>query len=115
MEIERIAEICHEVNRGLCEALGDDSQVRWADTPEWQWRSKLNGVRSVQREGPDPKRSHENWLAEKKADGWVYGEVKDAEAKTHPCMVPFDDLPIEQQLKDHLFVTVANVLLWDGK
>jgi hypothetical protein len=33
---------------------------------------------------------------EKVKDGWVYGEVKDVEAKTHPCIVPFDALSVEQ-------------------
>lgn len=32
-------------------------------------------------------------MANKIADGWKYGEAKDPEAKTHPCLVPFDKLP----------------------
>ena len=111
MEVERIAEICHEVNRGLCEALGDDSQARWIHAYDWQRESAIHGVESVMENGAVPGKSHEGWLAEKEAAGWVYGEEKDAGAKTHPCMVPFEDLPVEQQLKDHLFVTVASVLL----
>lgn len=111
MKIERIAEICHEVNRGLCEALGDDSQTKWALAPEWQRMSAINGVEAVANDGPDPQMSHSGWMAEKQADGWVYGAFKSEAAKTHPCMVPFEDLPPEQQLKDHLFTTTAKVLL----
>jgi hypothetical protein len=40
----------------------------------------------------------------------VYGEVKDAEKKTHPCIVPYKDLPPEQQAKDHLFKAVVSAL-----
>jgi len=29
--------------------------------------------------------------------------VKDAKAKTHPCMVDYDQLPAEQRRKDELF------------
>jgi hypothetical protein len=48
-------------------------------------------------------------MAEKVAAGWVYGEVKDPDAKppTHPCIVPFEELPPEQQFKDVLFKTIV--------
>jgi hypothetical protein len=42
-------------------------------------------------------------MAHKIAEGWVYGAVKDPEAKTHPCIMPFDDLPPEQRAKDYIF------------
>lgn len=111
MDIREIARICHEVNRGLCEALGDDSQERWEYAPKWQIDSAINGVHHVEHGRDEPQQSHEGWMKEKLENGWRYGEVKDEDAKTHPCLVPFDDLPVEQQLKDHLFVTVARKLL----
>lgn len=110
MEQEEIARVCHEVNRGLCEALGDNSQPRWEDAPEWQRSSALNGVKSAIEYNFGPSRSHESWMDEKIADGWVRGDVKDPEAKTHPCLVSFFDLPPEQRLKDHLFVKVVEIL-----
>lgn len=111
MDIEAIARTCHEVNRGLCEAQGDDSQKRWEDAPEWQKDSAVDGVHSVRAGYDTPSESHYSWMLEKKREGWKYGIVKDEDAKTHPCLVSFGDLPVEQQLKDHLFVTVAKVLL----
>ena len=56
-----------------------------------------------------PEESHENWRKVKDAEGWVYGPVKDAEAKTHPCMVPYEELPSAQIIKDHLFQAVVRV------
>ena len=57
--------------------------------------------------------SHENWLKTKTEQGWKHGMIKDAEKKTHPCMVPFSDLPREQRVKDYLFrATVKTVLEW---
>ena len=111
MDIQEIAKICHEVNRGLCIALGDDSQKLWGGAPEWQRESAIDGVKGVQAGNFSPQESHRRWCQEKIRNGWVLGAVKDEDAKTHPCLVLYDDLPLEQQLKDHLFVTTARVLL----
>ena len=37
---------------------------------------------------------------EKLANGWVYAPVRDNELKHHPCLVPYEDLPVEEQQKD---------------
>lgn len=109
--IAAIAEACHEVNAAYCRFLGDDSQLPWVEAPEWQRTSAINGVnfRLANPDAPDSA-SHDNWMAEKVADGWVYGEVKDPDKKTHPCIVPFDQLPKEQQLKDVLFGAVVHAM-----
>lgn len=106
---EACAQACHEVNRAYCLALGDYSQLPWEAAPSWQRSSALDGVKGALR-GNTPEQSHESWLAEKVKEGWVYGEVKDVEKKTHPCMVPYDKLPPEQQAKDHLFITTARTV-----
>ena len=51
--------------------------------------------------------------AQKVADGWGYGETKDPEAKTHPCMVAFDQLPREQQAKDFIFRSIVHAMAND--
>lgn len=108
---EDIARVCHEVNRAYCAALGDLSQPKWEDAPQWQRDSAHNGV-MLHMGDPHagPEASHKAWMVEKLAAGWVYGEVKDPEAKTHPCLVPFSDLPREQQAKDFLFRAVVHAL-----
>lgn len=115
------AAAAHMANRAWCQAHDDDSQAVWADAPDWQRTSALKGVEGVLR-GNTPAQSHAGWLAEKEATGWVYGEVKDPEAKTHPCMVDYADLPPEQQAKDALFVetvravaTELNLLFYPAK
>jgi len=105
-----IAMVCHEVNRAYCEALGDTSQPPWDEAPEWQKNSALLGVNLHTHNNVGPEASHESWMNQKLAEGWVYGEVKDSEAKTHPCIVPFDDLPKEQQAKDYIFRAVVHSL-----
>lgn len=103
-----IARVCHEANRAYCQSLGDDSQLPWDNAPEWQKKSALLGV-DLHATNPDagPKASHDSWKAQKEADGWVYGEVKDADKKTHPCMMDFDQLPVEQQAKDYIFRAIV--------
>ncbi|MEC0139726.1 RyR domain-containing protein [Paenibacillus macerans] len=108
MNIEQIARICHEVNRAYCKSIGDDSQLAWDDAPEWQKESAVNGVHFHLANDTTPEQSHENWLKEKISTGWVYGPVKDPDKKEHPCMVPYDKLPIEQRTKDYLFKAVVD-------
>lgn len=35
---------------------------------------------------------HENWSAGRIADGWIYGEKRDDDKKTTPCLVPYSEL-----------------------
>lgn len=108
--IEACAAAAHMANRAHCRAIGDDSQPLWEDAPDWQKKSARNGVIGVLVHGNGPGASHESWLAEKEADGWKYGPVKDPAKKEHPCFVQFDQLPPEQQAKDYIFVdTVKQV------
>lgn len=111
MTDELIAHVAHEVNRAYCQSLGDDSQLPWEDAPQWQRDSAIAGVK-LHRENPEagPEASHQSWMAQKTADGWTYGPAKNPDAKQHPCMVPFADLPKEQQAKDYLFRAVVVTL-----
>jgi hypothetical protein len=108
MKIEQIAELCHEVNLAYCESLGDDSQKPWHECPQWQKDSAVNGVEFHTENDTTPEDSHKNWMKEKIVDGWVYGEVKDPENKTHPCLVPYEQLPQEQRSKDHIFKAICD-------
>lgn len=111
LNVEAIARVTHEANKAYCEALGDTSQVPWEDAPEWQKTSSVHGVTDVMTgttKGPEDQ--HKHWMAEKIASGWTWGETKDAEAKTHPCLMAYDDLPAEQRAKDLLFRAVVTAL-----
>lgn len=111
MKVLVIAKVAHAINAAFCLSLGDESQPAWDDAPEWQQKSAIAGV-EMHLANPDatPEQSHESWLAQKVADGWVYGEVKDAEKKIHPCCRPYDELPPEQKSKDYLFRAVVHAL-----
>jgi hypothetical protein len=66
-----------------------------------QYNSLLDGV-AIMIENPKiaPDANHENWMKKKKEQGWVYGKTKDFEKKTHPDLIPFDDLPEIEKRKD---------------
>src|SRR5215217_8043745 len=103
-----IARLCHEANRAYCLALGDTSQLPWDEAQPWQRDSAVKGVEFILgNPEASPAASHESWLEEKRATGWKYGPVKDTEAKTHPCFVPYDELPIEQRAKDYIFGAIV--------
>ncbi len=111
MDIEDIARVTHEANKAYCDSLGDFDQLHWEQAPEWQRESAIKGVQfHLDNPNASPSASHEAWLAEKEATGWKYGPVKDADKKEHPCFVPYDLLPREQQAKDHLFKGIVHSL-----
>ena len=43
---------------------------------------------------------HDRWWRDLEADGWRYGPVKDAAAKLHPSLVPWEKLSEEERDKD---------------
>lgn len=113
--VEASAHAAHEANRAYCIALGDLSQPLWDHAPEWQRESAMKGAEGALR-GNSPVDSHALWMEVKIADGWTYGERKDPGAKKHPCLVPYEELPAEQKMKDEIFVgvvrSVAYALGW---
>lgn len=106
---ELLARAAHEMNRLYCIGIGDTSQPTWDEAPDWQKASAKDGVLGAL-DGNTPQQSHERWLELKKADGWVWGEVKDPEKKKHPCMVDYADLPEEQRRKDDVFIATVRAL-----
>lgn len=109
--IEAIAIICHQANKAWCEINGDNSQQDWGDAPQWQRDSCIKGVEfCLQNPEAPASANHDSWLEEKERTGWVYGPVKDADKKEHPCCVPYDELPRVQKVKDSLFKAIVGAL-----
>jgi hypothetical protein len=106
-----IAKTCHQANKVWCQANGDYSQKHWHEAEKWQQDSAIKGVEfRVNNPNAGHDAQHNSWMEEKVIHGWVYGEVKDAEAKTHPCIVPFEELPDFQRKKDALFCAIVDAL-----
>lgn len=46
------------------------------------------------------KNTHEVWSQGRINDGWKYGEERNDELKTHPCLVPYEQLTEEEKEYD---------------
>jgi ryanodine receptor 2 len=46
------------------------------------------------------KNVHEVWSEARISQGWTYGEQRDDKKKTHPCLVPYEELPEEEKEYD---------------
>jgi hypothetical protein len=104
-----IAEICHEANRALQRQRGEIVNFAWENTSQELRNSAIDGVVSALG-GRTPEELHMDWVIERESNGWVYGDVKDFAKKTHPCLLPYDELPEDQRAKDRLFHAVVKAL-----
>lgn len=43
------------------------------------------------------KNVHEVWSESRIKEGWSYGEERNDELKTHPCLVPYEQLPEDEK------------------
>jgi hypothetical protein len=66
-----------------------------------QYESLVDGIKfALENPNITPEENHNNWMEMKIKQGWIYGNVKDFEKKTHPDLVSFDELPDIEKRKD---------------
>ena len=46
------------------------------------------------------KNVHEVWAETRIRQGWTYGEQRNDELKTHPCLIPYEELPESEKEYD---------------
>ncbi len=108
---EQIAQMCHEANKVICEMMGDYSQVHWEEVSEDIKQSAIDGVEYYLKHKCTAQEQHARWKEKKISQGYKYGPVKDDNAKTHPSIVPYSELPASQKVKDIIFQnTIDNVV-----
>lgn len=56
-----------------------------------------------------PEELHDDWVKAYEVMGWTYGPVRDKVAKTHPDMVPYDELGREEKDKDAVFQALCEI------
>ena len=95
-----LPEPLRESNRQQADDLGAKLRaVRCSAVPMLDWDEPLFEFTTAEIESLAV-REHERWMAARQQDGWRPGPRKDADAKTHPCLVPYDQLPPDDQEKD---------------
>lgn len=109
-----IAQVAHAANAALSQATGDDSHTTWDRLPPEVQEHFLRGVLLVWRTpGITAQDIHDFWMEEHIRLGWRLGPVKDRELKTHPSLIPFDQLDAIEQAKDRLFIAIVSALIND--
>lgn len=108
-QILLIARICYDAIRRLQIENGDPVSPRLEDAEDYRIESMVSGVKFALR-GGTPEEQHQEWCRARRTEGWTWGEVKDDLAKTHPCLVPYDQLPASQRVKDALFAGIVQAM-----
>lgn len=109
---ERRAEFVYEGARLAAVAAGAPIiPAPWAEREE-PFREQFYEVIDRQcgpRRSADPEALHDDWVMAYATMGWTHGEVYDPTAKTHPDMVPYDQLGQLEQDKDSVFVALCEI------
>lgn len=121
MKAAHIAFVIHEANRAYCRVVGDPVAPEWYEFNGSDPDAGLSIVKAVEhtaaelRAGrvPSPEASHEAWCKARLSQGWVHGPTLDREAKVHPNLVPYAELPASQRLKDELFLGLIAIFTED--
>lgn len=112
--MDRVDAICmtvHEAIRAWAMANGQPAIPDWADAPDWMKQSTRQSVENVMAHPHQTARDqHDQWLGQKQAAGWRHGDTKSETDRTHPMMVPFDDLPEFEKKKDDLVKAIVRAL-----
>ncbi|MGI4945870.1 MAG: RyR domain-containing protein [Janthinobacterium lividum] len=111
-DVKEIARVCHEAYRGVCAAAGDTEQPAWLDAEQWQRDSMVRGVEAaLARPLASARDLHNAWVLDQLSAGWTYGKTRSAEARTHPSLVPFEQLPLIERAKDYVFRAVVDAMV----
>ena len=106
------AKVNHEVNVCINRFHGKEARPVWDKLTEDERNKAFVSVQAIiDKPETTPAESHQLWMDSKLADGWRYGPVKDEIKKTHPDLVAYNELPDEEKLKDHLFITIVKCFL----
>jgi len=104
------ARVIHAVIREIQAVNGEQVIAAWPDRTPQEQEQDTATVREHREKGVKARQAHEQWMAMRTAGGWTYGPVKDYAAKTTPLLVPYDDLPWEQRVKDEVYEALIPVL-----
>jgi len=103
--LELILTVVHNANAVLKKINGEKHE-ELADMEPNRRAGMKAAIKNALTTDTTPEQSHINWLAAQEALGYKYGTEIDRVNLLHPCMVPYEQLPAEQKLKDDMFVAI---------
>ena len=101
---------CYNEYLKICKEY--DEKPTYPDTYPYLPSEYMNGlINQIKRllnsdEKQDAEKNHDDWCKARIADGWVFGEVKNAENKTHPSLIPYHQLPLPERVKNESFLKI---------
>lgn len=108
--LEQIARVCHEAIRAIQAITADPfPSPSWESADQEARESTITSVNAVL-EGASAEGLHAVWCRGKAAGGWRRGEHKNPDAKTHPSLVPYGELPESERVKDLVFIAVVQAM-----
>ena len=101
----------HEAIRGFQAAHNQPVSAHWNKAPKWMKDASVAGVEfRIQNPSAPPDAQHVQWMQEKLDNGWKFGKQKDENIKTHPLLIPYNELPKIERQKDVLVASIINAL-----
>lgn len=108
--LDKIGRVAHEAVRAWCRANDMPLQASWDALDRQTKDACLRGVRlHLTTPQAGAAASHEAWITHMMGLGWTHGE-RDFVNKKSPNLVPFSELPLHEQVKDHIFKGVVDVV-----
>lgn len=94
----------------LCTEFGEEPTYKefFTELPKEYLDGLISAVEHAMKNNLTAEENHQNWIDDKIKNGWKFGEVKDAEKKTHPSLVPFAELPESEKKKATEFLRIVN-------
>jgi hypothetical protein len=110
-QIDLIGLKCYNNYLDICHDLGEKptyGDMIYPFLPKEYMDGLLSAVNDALVNNVDPVANHENWMKDRLADGWKLGKVKDAEKKTHPSLISYDQLPEGERRKNEELIRIVN-------
>jgi len=98
--------IAADANIHYCLNINEPPPPAWDGLTNAMQEGMIKGAQMALA-GSSPEQSHENWCKTRLAEGWEYATVTDRENKKHACLVPYNELPEAQRVKDALFQNIV--------
>lgn len=98
--------IAADANIHYCLNINEPPPPAWDGLTNAMQEGMIKGAQMALA-GSSPEQSHENWCKTRLAEGWEYATITDRENKKHACLVPYNELPEAQRVKDALFQGVV--------